>query len=133
MFRSPRTRCDRFLKRTVVIRRNTPLSSAWCLLPTTLSFHYVHGRAGQVVAKADEVHGPGTSRVKWCDSSVYMLTTGMSKLSREREFAVWDARSLSAPVNRTRVGGTSSGFLLPHLQFGLGLVTLCGRGDSTVR
>ncbi|CAN0572460.1 unnamed protein product, partial [Ectocarpus sp. 12 AP-2014] len=40
---------------------------------------------------------------------------------------------MSAPVSRTRVGGTSSGFLLPRLQYGLGLVTLCGRGDSTVR
>lgn len=85
------------------------------------------------MARAEEVHGPGTSRVTWCDNSVYMLTTGMSKLTREREFAVWDARSLSAPMSRTRVGGTSSGFLLPRLQFGLGLVTLCGRGDSTVR
>lgn len=90
-------------------------------------------RAGIVAAKAEEVHGPGTSRVTWCDNSVYMLTTGKSKLTREREFAVWDARSLSAPVSRTRIGGTSSGFLLPHLQFGLGLLTLCGRGDSTVR
>ncbi|CAM9508972.1 unnamed protein product [Ectocarpus fasciculatus] len=90
-------------------------------------------RAGNVVAKAQDVHGPGTSRVTWCDNSVYMLTTGMSKLTREREFAVWDARSMSAPVSRTRVGGTSSGFLLPRLQYGLGLVTLCGRGDSTVR
>ncbi|CAN0499706.1 unnamed protein product, partial [Ectocarpus sp. 8 AP-2014] len=90
-------------------------------------------RAGNVVAKAQDVHGPGTSRVTWCNNSVYMLTTGMSKLTREREFAVWDARSMSTPVSRTRVGGTSSGFLLPHLQYGLGLVTLCGRGDSTVR
>lgn len=90
-------------------------------------------RAGSVAAKAQDVHGPGTSRVSWCDNSVYMLTTGMSKLTREREFAVWDARSMSAPVSRTRVGGTSSGFLLPRLQYGLGLLTLCGRGDSTVR
>lgn len=90
-------------------------------------------RAGVVATRAEEVHGPGTSRVTWCDNSVYMLTTGKSKLTREREFAVWDARSLSAPVSRTRIGGTSSGFLLPHLQFGLGLLTLCGRGDSTVR
>eukprot|EP00752_Nemacystus_decipiens_P003781 g3481.t1 len=90
-------------------------------------------RAGRVVAKAQDVHGPGTSRVTWCDNSCYMLTTGMSKLTREREFAVWDARSMSAPVSRTRIGGTSSGFLLPRLQYGLGLMTLCGRGDSTVR
>lgn len=86
-----------------------------------------------MVAKAQDVHGPGTSRVTWCDNSCYMLTTGMSKLTREREFAVWDARSLSAPTSRTRIGGTSSGFLLPRLQHGLGLLTLCGRGDSTVR
>lgn len=85
------------------------------------------------MAKADDVHGPGTSRVTWCDNSVFMLTTGMSKLTREREFAVWDARSLATPVSRTRVGGTSSGFLLPSLQYGLGLMSLCGRGDSTVR
>lgn len=99
-------------------------------MPPTLD--YTH-RAGSVVANAQEVHGPGTSRVKWCDNSVYMLTTGMSKLTREREFAVWDARALSAPVSRTRVGGTSSGFLLPHIQYGLGLVLMCGRGDATVR
>lgn len=62
-----------------------------------------------------------------------MLTTGVSKLTKEREFAVWDARALGAPVGRTRVGGTSSGFLLPTLQFGLGLLILCGRGDTTIR
>lgn len=90
-------------------------------------------RAGSVVAKANDVHGPGTSRVTWCDNSVYMLTTGMSQRTREREFAVWDARSLAAPISRNRVGGTSSGFLLPTLQYGLGLLSLCGRGDATVR
>lgn len=62
-----------------------------------------------------------------------MMTTGMSKISREREFAIWDSRSLSAPVSCSHIGGTSSGFLLPNLQYGLGLITLCGRGDSTVR
>lgn len=85
------------------------------------------------MAKANDVHGQGTSRVTWCDNSVYMLTTGMSQRTREREFAVWDARSLAAPVSRNRVGGTSSGFLLPNLQHGLGLLSLCGRGDATVR
>lgn len=101
--------------------------------PTGTSLPTRDIRAGNVVANAEDVHGPGTSRVTWCDNSVYMLTTGMSKVTREREFAVWDARSMSNPVSRTRVGGTSSGFLLPQLQHGLGLVTLCGRGDSTVR
>lgn len=93
----------------------------------------VPARANRIAVEATNVHGPGTSRVMWCDSSVYLMTTGMSKISREREFSVWDSRSLSAPVSRSHIGGTSSGFLLPNLQYGLGLVTLCGRGDSTVR
>ncbi|CAM9152559.1 unnamed protein product [Ascophyllum nodosum] len=90
-------------------------------------------RANRVATGAANVHGPGTSRVTWCDSSVYMMTTGISKISRERELAVWDSRSLSSPVSRSHIGGTSSGFLLANVLYGLGLVMLCGRGDSTVR
>jgi hypothetical protein len=79
-------------------------------------------------------HGRGLVRAVWAHDSEYLLTTGANSVTRERECAVYDARALSTPAKRLRIGGAAgSGCVLPLLDQGSNLLFLCGRGDTALK
>jgi WD40 repeat protein len=121
---------------------NALSSVAWCYTGDCL----LTADRGGVVARLDPrcsptvaaatvtAHGRGLVRAIWANDSEYLLTTGANSVTRERECAVFDARALSTPVKRLRIGGAAgSGCVLPLLDQGSNLLFLCGRGDTALK
>jgi WD40 repeat protein len=91
-------------------------------------------RSSAAAAATVAAHGRGLVRAVWANDSDYLLTTGANSVTRERECAVFDARALSTPVKRLRIGGAAgSGSILPLLDQGSNLLFLCGRGDTALK
>ncbi|KAN0064848.1 hypothetical protein ACQY0O_001905 [Thecaphora frezii] len=61
----------------------------------------------------------------------HLITTGFSAM-REREWAIWDPRSLQQPVKRATID-VSTGVIAPLVDQDRGLVYLLGKGDATLR
>jgi len=84
----------------------------------------------QTVAGEAESHlGVKPSRVIWLKDR--LLTVGFSKQS-EREYCLWDSRSLNQPLLRQTVD-TSSGILMPFFDPDTNMVFMAGKGDGNIR
>ena len=64
-------------------------------------------------------------------ASGQVFTTGFSK-QREREYSLFDCRSLGAPLKTNKVD-TNLGVLLPVVDTSRSIVYLAGRGDMSLR
>lgn len=80
------------------------------------------------VAVHDGVKG---SRVMFLGDTGKVFTVGFSRTS-ERQFAIWDPRSLEKPILRDNVD-TSSGILMPFYDNDTNMIYLSGKGDGNVR
>jgi len=69
------------------------------------------------------------SRVCWLKNKV--LTVGFSKTS-EREFNIFDPRSLGEPVAHQNVDASSGG-IMPFFDYDTDLLFLAGKGDGNIR
>ncbi|KAL1915846.1 uncharacterized protein VTP21DRAFT_6234 [Calcarisporiella thermophila] len=84
-----------------------------------------------MVGSSKHHEGIKSSRVAWIGNTDLVLTTGFSKM-REREYALWDVRSLSKPLKKTLMDA-STGILMPLVDEDTKIVYLAGRGDTTMR
>ncbi|GAA5824548.1 hypothetical protein JCM5353_007239 [Sporobolomyces roseus] len=79
---------------------------------------------------------PGTKasrhvHLPFSSTSPQILTTGFSR-TRDREYSLFDGRSLGNPIKTQRVD-TSTGVLMPIVDQERGIVYLAGRGDMSLR
>jgi len=82
------------------------------------------------VAAEGEVHGGiKGSRAIWIKQKVFSV--GFSKLS-EREYAIWDPRDFSKPLNRTAIDSASGG-IMPFFDKDTNVLYLAGKGDGNIR
>lgn len=71
------------------------------------------------------------SKCVWLGDSPYFATTAHSA-AMDREMALWDHRQLSAPVRKERID-SSTGALMAFFDADNNLLTLAGKGDSSIR
>lgn len=84
-----------------------------------------------VIAEVKAHEGVKGVRVVWLGQGHRLATTGFSKMS-DRQFSIWDARNLSAPL-KTENLDTSSGLLIPHFDADSKMLYLSGKGDGNIR
>jgi len=70
-------------------------------------------------------------RVCFLGKSGRLFTSGFTKTS-EREFAIWDPRDFSKPLNRTNLDA-SSGVIIPLFDPDTNVLFLAGKGDGNIR
>jgi len=86
-------------------------------------------RQNKVVAEIEAHTGIKGFKAIWIGERVF--TVGFSKTS-EREYALWDPKSLTAPLIRQSID-SSSGSIMPFLDKDLNILYLAGKGDGNVR
>jgi len=91
----------------------------------------VDPRSSQVVDENEGHQGPKGIRLTWLGNSSKFISTGFSKLS-DREFKVWDSRSLKNGPVFTKQVELASGALTPFYDAGTGIVFFAGRGDTSI-
>lgn len=70
-------------------------------------------------------------RCCWMTDKDKIVTTGFTK-SVEREFCIWDPRSLTEPLCRQTID-TGSGVIMPFYDPDTSLLFLAGKGDGNIR
>ena len=88
-------------------------------------------RTGDIAQEADGHTGVKASISIWLGNTDQLLSTGFNK-SREREYILWDSRSLSKPLKSNQLD-SSTGTLLPLYDEDSAMLFLGGKGDSTIR
>ncbi|KAL0085171.1 hypothetical protein J3Q64DRAFT_1835582 [Phycomyces blakesleeanus] len=71
------------------------------------------------------------SRVVWLGDSNAIFTVGMNKL-RNRQYALWDVRSMSSPLKMTMFD-SSTGIVIPLYDEDTETMYMMSRGDTTIR
>lgn len=90
-----------------------------------------NARTGETLQEGTGHEGTKPSRVVFCGKTNRLFTTGFSKMS-ERQFALWDPESLSAPLTKENIDN-GSGVLFPFWDEGTHMVYLVGKGDQQLR
>jgi len=86
----------------------------------------------QTVATEGLIHeGVKGSRVVFLGKPGKIFSCGFTKTS-EREFAIWDPRDFSKPLNRTNLD-SSSGVIMPFFDADTNVLFLAGKGDGNIR
>jgi len=88
-------------------------------------------RAGQIIADV-EAH-PGIKGMRCCflGAKEKLFTMGFSKTS-ERQYSLWDPRSMKAPVQQENID-TAAGIIMPFYDNDTNVLFLAGKGDGNVR
>nr|KAJ3422774.1 Coronin-7 [Polyrhizophydium stewartii] len=87
-------------------------------------------RAGKAWS-AEAHNGVKPSRLVWAGSSDMLFTTGFNA-RRDREYSVWDERSLAQPLVTTKID-TSPGILTPLYDADTSMLFIAGKGDTSIR
>jgi len=88
-------------------------------------------RKNSLASEVEAHQGVKGSRVIWLGKKEKLFSVGFTKTS-EREFALWDPRSLSEPLSRQNVD-SASGLLMPFYDNDTNVMFLAGKGDGNVR
>jgi len=88
-------------------------------------------RAGKITQVFPAHDGSKGSRCLWLGRRNQLMTLGMSKLS-ERQFRIWDPRSLEKPISDKSID-TASGMLMPFYDDDSAILYLAGKGDGNIR
>eukprot|EP01114_Cavostelium_apophysatum_P010861 TRINITY_DN24_c0_g1_i1.p1 TRINITY_DN24_c0_g1~~TRINITY_DN24_c0_g1_i1.p1 ORF type:complete len:451 (-),score=132.88 TRINITY_DN24_c0_g1_i1:101-1453(-) len=88
-------------------------------------------RANSVVQEAVAHEGVKGGRSIWLGNKEKIFSCGFTKTS-EREYAIWDPKDLSKPLNRTSVD-SASGILMPFFDNDTNVLFLAGKGDGNIR
>jgi len=91
----------------------------------------VDPRAGEIVAAVESHSGVKGVRVAWLGRLGKLFSVGFSKTS-DRQFAVWDPRSLDKHLVMENID-TASGMLMPFYDADTNLMFLAGKGDGNIR
>jgi len=87
-------------------------------------------RNNSVALEGNGHEGVKGSRAVWIGPN-RLFTSGFSKTS-DREYAIWDTKDLSKPLQRTTVD-SSSGLLCPYYDADTKVLYLAGKGDGNIR
>jgi hypothetical protein len=88
-------------------------------------------RAGSIVAEVEAHAGSKGSRVLFLGKTGKLFTVGFSKNS-SRQYAIWDPKSLSAPLVAEEMD-SSAGLIMPFFDDDLNILYLAGKGDGNIR
>lgn len=88
-------------------------------------------RSNAVISEGQGHEGLKAQKVVWLGNTPRILTTGFSK-TRERQYAIWDAKNLSKPLKLTSLDG-STGVISPIFDIDTNIVYFGGNGDSSIR
>jgi len=88
-------------------------------------------RAGNIIADVEAHPGVKGMRLIFLGNKEKLFTMGFSKTS-ERQFSLWDQRSLTTPL-RTENIDTASGILMPFFDNDTNMLYLAGKGDGNIR
>lgn len=84
-----------------------------------------------VVASVCAHTGSRVCKSIWLGDSPYLLSVGHSS-NLDREYLLWDHRSLEKPVKKERIDG-STGSLMPIFDADTNCLILIGKGDTVTR
>jgi len=88
-------------------------------------------RSQKVTADPEAHQGSRGSRVCWLGKKEKFFSTGFSKTS-DREYALWDPRDMSKPLNRSTVD-SGAGLLMPFYDDDTCVLFVGGKGDGNIR
>jgi len=88
-------------------------------------------RQKKVTGEAEAHSGVKGGRAIFLGNRDKIFSVGFSKTS-EREYAIWDPKSMKDPLSRTTVD-SSSGVLLPFYDSDTGVLFIGGKGDGNIR
>mmetsp|Transcript_20148 Transcript_20148/g.33283 ORF Transcript_20148/g.33283 Transcript_20148/m.33283 type:complete len:442 (+) Transcript_20148:885-2210(+) len=90
----------------------------------------VDPRTGLSVAQVEAHNGTKTSKLVFIDWG-RLVSVGFTRASK-RQFKIWDARQLHAPVATCDID-QAAGAMMPFYDQGTKLLYLCGKGDGNIR
>jgi hypothetical protein len=88
-------------------------------------------RGNQLQGEVTAHTGSKGARVTWLGAKPQVLTVGFGK-SSEREFKIWDTRSLATPLGSHTLDQLA-GVISPFYDEDTGVLYLAGRGDSSIK
>jgi len=88
-------------------------------------------RAGKIVGEVEAHVGVKGMRLTFLGQKDKLFSMGFSKTS-ERQFSLWDPRSLSKALKTENID-TASGILMPFYDDDTNMLYLAGKGDGNVR
>jgi len=91
----------------------------------------VDPRAKRVAHEVEAHQGIKGMRVTYLGRKNKLFSMGFSKIS-ERQFSLWDPRSMDKPVHTENID-TGSGILMPFYDNDTNVLYLAGKGDGNVR
>jgi WD40 repeat protein len=91
-------------------------------------------RSGQVVGETDRqaIQGTKGNRLIWAGKRDYIVSVGFGK-TNSRQYEVYDARNLSAPMINSQKLDNGSGMMMPFYDMDTELLFLAGKGDGNIR
>jgi len=91
-------------------------------------------RAGTIVAEHDRSNIQGTKgfRLVWAGKKDYIISTGFGR-NNQRQYEIYDSRSLSAPIVTPQNLDNASGMIIPFYDMDTELLFLAGKGDGNIR
>lgn len=88
-------------------------------------------RANRVAQEVEAHQGAKGMRVTYLGSKDKLFSFGFSK-NTERQYSIWDPRSLTTPVSQANID-TASGILMPFYDNDTNVLFLAGKGDGNIR
>jgi len=94
-------------------------------------FRIVDPRSQTVAAEGVGHQGQKGPRVCWLTDKEKIFTVGSNKMS-EREYMIWDPRTLSEPLAQTTIDN-AAGIIMPFYDPDTSVLYLAGKGDGNIR
>jgi hypothetical protein len=88
-------------------------------------------RANKIIADVEAHAGVKGMRIAFLGQKEKLFTMGFSKTS-ERQYSLWDPRSLGTPVKTENID-TASGIIMPFFDNDTNILYLAGKGDGNIR
>jgi len=88
-------------------------------------------RANQIISDVEAHPGVKGMRLAFLGAKEKLFTMGFSKTS-ERQYSLWDPRSLTKPVAQENID-TAAGIIMPFYDNDTNVLYLAGKGDGNVR
>jgi len=97
-------------------------------------FRIIDPRAGQIVSQHDRTNVQGTkgTRLIWAGKRDFVVSVGFGK-NNQRQYEIYDARNLDAPIVPPVKLDSASGVLMPFYDMDTELLFLAGKGDGNIR
>jgi len=91
-------------------------------------------RAGNIVASHDRTNMQGTkgNRLLFCGKHDFIVSAGFGR-NNQRQYEIYDIRSLDAPVITPQKLDNASGIIMPFYDMDTELLFLAGKGDGNIR